>query len=136
MNGDSNGTPDDDGALSPSDATIPVEVVSTGDGGGPIDDGLAGETFEMSGRATASASASASSAGGAVAELNARIATLEAEKKDERDKLLRIAADLENLRKRQRREVDDARHDTKTRVLKEMLPVVDNLERAMQATSA
>lgn len=138
MNGDSNGTPDDDGDVSASDATIPVEVISTGGGIG-TDDGLAGETFEMSGSsatASASASASAGGGGGAIAELNARIATLEAEKKDERDKLLRVAADLENLRKRQRREVDDARNDTKTRVLKEMLPVVDNLERALQATSA
>lgn len=131
MNGDSNGTPDDDGDVSASDATIPVEVIPGGGGA----DGLAGETFEMSG-ASARASASASSGGGAVAELNARIVALEAEKKDERDKLLRVAADLENLRKRQRREVDDARHDTKTRVLKELLPVVDNLERALQATSA
>jgi molecular chaperone GrpE len=150
MNGDSNGTPDDDGDVSARDATMPVEVISAGNEGGGdrrneglnqgltqgLNDDLAGETFEMSGGgAKAAASASASSSG-AVAELTARITTLEAEKKDERDKLLRIAADLENLRKRQRREVDDARNDTKMRVLKEMLPVVDNLERALQATSA
>lgn len=68
--------------------------------------------------------------------LEARIAELEKDKKDHWDRYLRAAADLENLRKRQKREIDDARLETKGRVLKEMLPVVDNLERAIEhATS-
>ncbi|HTR51923.1 MAG TPA: nucleotide exchange factor GrpE [Kofleriaceae bacterium] len=67
-----------------------------------------------------------------VAKLEAKIATLEKEKKDSWDKYLRAAADLENQRKRQKRELDDARLDTKNKVLKEMLPVVDNLERAIE----
>jgi len=67
-----------------------------------------------------------------VAKLEAKVATLEKEKKDNWDKYLRAAADLENQRKRQKREVDDARLDTKNKVLKEMLPVVDNLERAIE----
>jgi len=67
-----------------------------------------------------------------VAVLEAKVATLEKEKKDNWDKYLRAAADLENQRKRQKREVDDARLDTKNKVLKEMLPVVDNLERAIE----
>lgn len=138
MNGDSNGTPDKDGPVSASDATIPVEVISTSDPSAAGDDGLAGETFEMSsggGGASASASASAGSGGGEVAQLRARLSALEAEKKEEHDRLLRVAADLENLRKRQRREVDDARNDTKMRVLKEILPVADNLERALQVSA-
>ena len=67
-----------------------------------------------------------------VAVLEAKVATLEKEKKDNWDKYLRSAADLENQRKRQKREVEDARLDTKNKVLKEMLPVVDNLERAIE----
>jgi molecular chaperone GrpE len=68
--------------------------------------------------------------------VEARIAALEKDKKDNWDRYLRAAADLENLRKRQKREVDDARLESKGRVLKEMLPVVDNLERAIEhATS-
>ena len=62
----------------------------------------------------------------------AKIASLEKEKKDNWDRYLRTAADLENLRKRQRREIDDAKLESKARVLKEMLPVVDNLERAIE----
>jgi molecular chaperone GrpE len=62
----------------------------------------------------------------------ARIAALEKEKKESWERYLRAAADLENFRKRQRRELDDARFETKGRILKEMLPVVDNLERAIE----
>jgi molecular chaperone GrpE len=65
-------------------------------------------------------------------DLAAKVAELEKEKKDNWDRYLRAAADLENLRKRQRREVDDAKLEAKGRVLKEMLPVVDNLERAIE----
>ncbi|HET7503272.1 MAG TPA: nucleotide exchange factor GrpE [Kofleriaceae bacterium] len=66
------------------------------------------------------------------ADLEAKIASLEKDKKDNWDRYLRAAADLENLRKRQRREVEDAKLEAKGRVLKEMLPVVDNLERAIE----
>lgn len=66
----------------------------------------------------------------------ARIASLEKDKKDNWDRYLRAAADLENLRKRQRREVDDAKLEAKGKVLKEMLPVVDNLERAIEHATA
>ncbi|MEJ7598122.1 MAG: nucleotide exchange factor GrpE [Kofleriaceae bacterium] len=62
----------------------------------------------------------------------AKIAGLEKEKKENWDRYLRAAADLENLRKRQKREVDDAKLEAKAKTLKEMLPVVDNLERAIE----
>ena len=71
-----------------------------------------------------------------VATLEAKVATLEKEKKDNWDRYLRAAADLENLRKRTRREAEDAKFDAKNKVLKEMLPVVDNLERAIEHASA
>jgi molecular chaperone GrpE len=69
-------------------------------------------------------------------DLEARIAALEKDKKDNWDRYLRTAADLENLRKRQKREMDDVRLESKGRVLKEMLPVVDNLERAIEHATA
>ncbi|HVK84204.1 MAG TPA: nucleotide exchange factor GrpE [Kofleriaceae bacterium] len=65
-------------------------------------------------------------------DLEAKVANLEKEKKENWDRYLRAAADLENLRKRQKRELDDAKFETKGKVLKEMLPVVDNLERAIE----
>jgi molecular chaperone GrpE len=65
-------------------------------------------------------------------DLEQKLATAEKEKKDNWDRYLRSAADLENLRKRQKREIDDAKVEAKQRVLKEILPVVDNLERAIE----
>ncbi len=67
-----------------------------------------------------------------LAELEAKLATSEKEKKENWDRYLRSAADLENTRKRQKREADDAKFETKTKILKEILPVVDNLERAVE----
>ena len=67
-----------------------------------------------------------------VAELETKLAAAEKEKKENWDRYLRGAADLENLRKRQKRETEDAKFEAKSKVLKEMLPVVDNLERAIE----
>ncbi|HLL21214.1 MAG TPA: nucleotide exchange factor GrpE [Kofleriaceae bacterium] len=61
-----------------------------------------------------------------------KLAALEKEKKEYWDRYLRAAADLENVRKRQKREVEDAKLESKNKTLKEMLPVVDNLERAIE----
>lgn len=66
------------------------------------------------------------------AELEAKLAAAEKEKKENWDRYLRSAADLENLRKRGKREIDDAKFEAKSKTLKEMLPVVDNLERAIE----
>jgi molecular chaperone GrpE len=67
-----------------------------------------------------------------IATLEAKVAALEKDKKDNWDRYLRAAADVENLRKRQKREMDDSKFETKTKILKEILPVVDNLERAIE----
>ena len=65
------------------------------------------------------------------AKLEAASAALEREKKDLRERLVRTTADFENLRKRTKREIDDAKLEARGRVLREMLPVIDNLERAV-----
>jgi molecular chaperone GrpE len=70
-----------------------------------------------------------------VKALEDKLAAAEKEKKDNWDRYLRAAADLENTRKRQKRELEDAKFDVKNKVLKEMLPVVDNLERAIEHAS-
>jgi molecular chaperone GrpE len=62
-----------------------------------------------------------------------RIAELEAKQKETYDRYLRSVAELDNFRKRTRKEVEDARFDAQSRALREMLPVIDNLERAMAA---
>jgi molecular chaperone GrpE len=70
----------------------------------------------------------------AVPSLEAELVTANAKAKDNWDKYLRATADLENYRRRAKRDLDDAKAESKTRVLKEMLPVVDNLERALAHT--
>jgi len=58
---------------------------------------------------------------------------------NDRDKLkqqlLRTAADFDNFRKRSRREVDDAALRGKELTIREFLPIFDNLDRALSATS-
>lgn len=61
------------------------------------------------------------------------IAVLEAEKADLKDKLLRLLADMENLRRRTAKEVSDARAYGITGFAKDMLTVADNIRRALEA---
>src|SRR5258708_2521599 len=49
-----------------------------------------------------------------------------------RDQLLRTAADFDNFRKRSRREIEDAHKKGAEELLRILLPVFDNLERAVQ----
>jgi len=51
-----------------------------------------------------------------------------------KDQLLRTAADFENFRKRAKRDVEEATRRSKEEVLAEVLPIIDNLERAVQAS--
>ena len=62
------------------------------------------------------------------------IVELEKAKSETFRQLQRTAADFDNYRKRTRRENDDARARGREEILKEMLPVVDNLERALAAS--
>jgi molecular chaperone GrpE len=50
-----------------------------------------------------------------------------------KEQWMRSAADFDNFRKRTRRELDDARRSGREEMLKEFLPVFDNLERAIQS---
>jgi molecular chaperone GrpE len=56
-----------------------------------------------------------------------------AERDRMRDQLLRIAADFDNFRKRSRKEIDEVRRRAIEDTLREVLPIVDNLERAAGA---
>jgi molecular chaperone GrpE len=60
-----------------------------------------------------------------------KLAALAAERDDAKDRMLRIAAEFENWKKRARKEQTDAVAEARERVLKDMLEVVDNLERAV-----
>jgi molecular chaperone GrpE len=64
---------------------------------------------------------------------SAEVERLEAEKADLTDRLLRLAADMENLRRRTERELADARKYAATKFAGDMLVVGDNLRRTLGA---
>jgi molecular chaperone GrpE len=66
----------------------------------------------------------------------ADVARLEAEKADLTDRLLRLAADMDNFRKRSEKEIADARRYAVAKFAGDMLVVGDNLRRALEAVPA
>jgi molecular chaperone GrpE len=67
--------------------------------------------------------------------LRQQLETKETEAKNYYERLLRQAAELENYKKRSGRERDDAIRYANESLLKDLLPVVDNLERAIAHAS-
>ncbi|MGD9740540.1 MAG: nucleotide exchange factor GrpE [Bauldia sp.] len=63
------------------------------------------------------------------------VAPLLAEIADLKDRLLRAAAEMENIRRRHEREMADARQYALTGFARDLLPVGDNLARALDAVS-
>jgi molecular chaperone GrpE len=60
------------------------------------------------------------------------IKALEKEKSELKDNLLRLAAEMDNLRKRTALDVEKARSYAITEFARDLLPVADNLQRALQ----
>jgi molecular chaperone GrpE len=59
------------------------------------------------------------------------VAALAAENADLKDRLLRLAAEMENVRKRMAREIEDTRSYAITKFARDMLTATDSLSRAM-----
>ncbi|MGY2576168.1 nucleotide exchange factor GrpE [Vibrio sp. C8] len=68
-----------------------------------------------------------------IAQLEAALLSTEQRLKDQQDSVLRAKAEVENMRRRSEQEVDKARKFALNRFAEELLPVIDNLERAIQA---
>ena len=71
-----------------------------------------------------------------LADLDARLAGLQARLAEAEDQKLRALADLANLRRRCAAQVERAETDARTQVARQWLPVVDNLERALEHATA
>lgn len=65
--------------------------------------------------------------------LNAELEKSEVDKAELKDRLVRMAAEMENLRKRTSRDIADAREYSIAGFAREMLAVSDNLRRALEA---
>ncbi|EKO3980003.1 nucleotide exchange factor GrpE [Vibrio fluvialis] len=68
-----------------------------------------------------------------IAQLEAALLTSEERVKENQDAVLRARAEVENMRRRSEQEIDKARKYALSRFVEELLPVLDNLERAIQA---
>ncbi len=66
-------------------------------------------------------------------DLSTPLEKAQAEAQENYERFLRVAAELDNFRKRKEREVSDLRKYANQNLLKELLGVVDNLERAILA---
>lgn len=65
-----------------------------------------------------------------VSQMAQEIATLKAQLEDRTGQYMRIAADFDNFRKRTQKEKEDLEQQIKCSAIGELLPVVDNFERA------
>ncbi len=68
-----------------------------------------------------------------VEELQAKLTQTEKELAELKDKYLRALADSENARKRVRQQSEESVRIQRENLLRDLLPIVDNLERAMDA---
>lgn len=67
--------------------------------------------------------------------LRAELDAIKAEREKMREQLLRTAADFDNFRKRSKRDLEDARARSRDELVRDLLPVFDNLERAVSSTT-
>ena len=68
-------------------------------------------------------------------EMETRLESVEQEAKEAHDRFLRVSAEFENYKKRSAREMDEFRKFANESLLREMLMVVDNLERALNSSN-
>jgi molecular chaperone GrpE len=69
------------------------------------------------------------------AQLRQELSALRSERDDYRDRYVRALADAENARKRGEKDRREAEHYGGTRLARDLLPVYDNLKRALAAAS-
>ncbi|MDM8526396.1 nucleotide exchange factor GrpE [Desulfococcaceae bacterium HSG8] len=67
--------------------------------------------------------------------LKTKIEAAEQESRESHDRLLRVSAEFENYKKRSAREMESFKKFANESIIKELLPVVDNLERAIDSSA-
>ncbi len=64
------------------------------------------------------------------------VGTLKEQLAAEKDRLLRLSAEFENYKKRKQREIDEFKKFANETIFRQILPVVDNLERAIASAES
>ncbi len=95
---------------------------------------LSGQTGEIEVADELEAGASEEAEKGSAEEesLEEQFRAAEARAKENYDRLLRVTAEFENYQKRMEREMNDFRKFANESLIKDILPIVDNLERALE----
>ena len=96
-----------------------------------IDVGNDASDTEISEKDTEKKSAEDSGTNDSLEDLEQKLAAAESEAKESYDRLLRASAELENYKKRKQKEIADFRKFANESLLKELLNIADNLERAI-----
>ena len=131
MSGDANPLSQDFDASAPDADAAAMTGATLGDGDPAAS--AEGPPQPAGGAATADDSPVASAdSGDRVRVLETQLQALQDEHETLRGQYMRIAADFDNFRKRQSRDQDDLRVQIACTTLSEILPVVDNFERARQ----
>ena len=94
---------------------------------------MSNDTKSPSGTETPAEAVSSAVADDVAGDANARIAALEAEASELKDRVLRTMAEMENLRRRTERQIADTRQYAIAGFARDMLTAGDNLARAIQA---
>jgi molecular chaperone GrpE len=72
--------------------------------------------------------------GDPVKKLEAKLDAVTQEAKDNYDRLLRVSAEFENFKKRSAREMEESRKYANQALVKDLLPIIDNLELALKTS--
>jgi molecular chaperone GrpE len=67
--------------------------------------------------------------------LEERLETAEKKAQEDHDRLLRVMAEFENYKKRMEREMNDYRKFANESLVKEILPIIDSLEKALEVSN-
>lgn len=120
--GPAGGRSDPQEAVGPAGEFDPLAIDGAARGGGPRED--APPSGEPAGAPEVEAR---------LADLEAELEAARAEAAEARDRFLRAAAELDNVRKRARREVEEAHLYGQAGLLRDLLEVRDNLDLALRA---
>ena len=110
--------------MSPSESTDPFNSTSSAPPSGAKSEPVPAETVDQAAPSEAPTPAPAADA----------LAAAKKEAADNQDRYLRAMADLENFRRRTVREKDELRQFAASRVLEDLLPVMDNLALGLTAS--
>lgn len=99
----------------------------------PVEGELEGEAIEAADEAEALAEQAEVGDNPEAEMLAAQVAELEESLAEAKDQVLRTAAEAQNVRRRAEQEAEKARKFALERFVKELLPVVDSLEKALEA---